>query len=130
MSEGLTVPCTSAAGLVGAISNHWPVVIAGASEIANGVMGLGTGAVAAISRGASGVLVGMNDGHVVTTPYADVVGKRIALDHEPADVRVVRLRTYLCNSTATRIVAAHARLRSQASRSIGSMRSTYCIGGR
>lgn len=43
MSDGLTVPFALAAGLAGAVSNHWLVVIAGASEIAAGAIAMGLG---------------------------------------------------------------------------------------
>lgn len=43
MSDGLTVPFALAAGLGGAVSNHWLVVIAGASEIAAGAIAMGLG---------------------------------------------------------------------------------------
>jgi 6-phosphofructokinase 1 len=43
---------------------------------------LGAGAVAALDRGESGVLVGMIDGRVTATPYAEIVGKQKPLDPE------------------------------------------------
>lgn len=43
---------------------------------------LGAGAVAALNRGETGVLVGMIDGQVKTTPYAEIVGKQKPLDPE------------------------------------------------
>ena len=43
MSDGLTVPFALAAGLAGAVSNHWLVVIAGASELAAGSIAMGLG---------------------------------------------------------------------------------------
>jgi VIT1/CCC1 family predicted Fe2+/Mn2+ transporter len=43
MSDGLTVPFALAAGLAGAVSNHWLVVIAGASEMAAGSIAMGLG---------------------------------------------------------------------------------------
>jgi 6-phosphofructokinase 1 len=43
---------------------------------------LGAGAVAALARGESGVLVGMVRGRVRTTPLADVVGKQKPIDPE------------------------------------------------
>lgn len=43
---------------------------------------LGAGAVAALNRGESGVLVGMIDGQVTTTPYAEIVGRQKPLDPE------------------------------------------------
>ena len=43
MSDGLTVPFALAAGLAGAVSNHWLVVIAGSSEIAAGAIAMGLG---------------------------------------------------------------------------------------
>ncbi len=43
MSDGLTVPFALAAGLAGAVSNHWLVVIAGASEMAAGAIAMGLG---------------------------------------------------------------------------------------
>jgi 6-phosphofructokinase 1 len=43
---------------------------------------LGAGAVAALNRGESGVLVGMIDGQVTTTPYAKIVGKQKPIDLE------------------------------------------------
>jgi 6-phosphofructokinase 1 len=41
---------------------------------------LGAGAVDALERGESGVLVGMINGHVTTTPYVEIVGKRKPID--------------------------------------------------
>ncbi len=43
---------------------------------------LGAGAVAALARGESGVLVGMQQGRVATTPLADIVGVQKPLDPE------------------------------------------------
>lgn len=43
MSDGLTVPFALAAGLSGAVQNHWLVVIAGASEMAAGSIAMGLG---------------------------------------------------------------------------------------
>lgn len=43
MSDGLTVPFALAAGLAGAVSNHWLVVIAGVSEVAAGSVAMGLG---------------------------------------------------------------------------------------
>src|SRR4051794_12219980 len=43
MSDGLTVPFALAAGLAGAVDNHWLIVIAGASEIAAGSIAMGLG---------------------------------------------------------------------------------------
>jgi len=43
MSDGLTVPFALAAGLAGAVSNHWLVVIAGLSEISAGAIAMGLG---------------------------------------------------------------------------------------
>jgi VIT1/CCC1 family predicted Fe2+/Mn2+ transporter len=43
MSDGLTVPFALAAGLAGAVSNHWLVVIAGSSEMAAGAIAMGLG---------------------------------------------------------------------------------------
>src|SRR6478735_7497636 len=43
MSDGLTVPFALAAGLAGAVSNHWLIVIAGASELAAGSIAMGLG---------------------------------------------------------------------------------------
>jgi len=43
MSDGLTVPFALAAGLAGAVSNHWLVVVAGASELAAGSIAMGLG---------------------------------------------------------------------------------------
>ncbi len=43
MADGLTVPFALAAGLAGAVSNHWLVVIAGASEMAAGSIAMGLG---------------------------------------------------------------------------------------
>lgn len=43
MSDGLTVPFALAAGLAGAVSNHWIVVIAGSSEVAAGAVAMGLG---------------------------------------------------------------------------------------
>jgi len=42
----------------------------------------GLGAVEAIERGEFGVLVGIKDNHIVTTPYEEVVGKSKPLDEE------------------------------------------------
>jgi 6-phosphofructokinase 1 len=41
---------------------------------------LGAGAVAALDRGETGVLVGMINGHVTTTPYTDVAGRTKPID--------------------------------------------------
>lgn len=43
MSDGLTVPFALAAGLAGAVSDHWVVVVAGAAEIAAGSVAMGLG---------------------------------------------------------------------------------------
>jgi 6-phosphofructokinase 1 len=43
---------------------------------------LGAGAVAALNRGQSGVLVGMIDGQVTCTPFAEIVGKQKPIDPE------------------------------------------------
>lgn len=43
---------------------------------------LGAGAVAALHQGASGVLVGMIEGQVTCTPFAEIVGKQKAIDPE------------------------------------------------
>ena len=43
---------------------------------------LGAGAVAALDRGESGVLVGMIDGQVTTTPLAEIIGKQKPIDQE------------------------------------------------
>jgi 6-phosphofructokinase 1 len=43
---------------------------------------LGAGAVAALARGEHGVLVGMVQGRVQTTPLADIVGKQKSIDPE------------------------------------------------
>jgi VIT1/CCC1 family predicted Fe2+/Mn2+ transporter len=43
MSDGLTVPFALAAGLSGAVQNHWLVVIAGAAEMAAGSIAMGLG---------------------------------------------------------------------------------------
>lgn len=43
---------------------------------------LGAGAVAALTRGEQGVLVGLNEGKVTTTPLAEVVGVPKAIDPE------------------------------------------------
>jgi 6-phosphofructokinase 1 len=43
---------------------------------------LGAGAVEALARGESGVLVGMIDGQVTSTPYAEIVGKQKPIDPE------------------------------------------------
>jgi 6-phosphofructokinase 1 len=43
---------------------------------------LGAGAVAALGRGESGVLVGMINGKVATTPYAEIIGKQKPIDPE------------------------------------------------
>ena len=42
----------------------------------------GLGAVEAIERGEFGVLVGIHDNHIITTPYEEVVGKSKPLDEE------------------------------------------------
>lgn len=43
---------------------------------------LGAGAVAALNRGESGVLVGMIHGQVTTTPLAEIIGKQKSIDQE------------------------------------------------
>lgn len=43
MSDGLTVPFALAAGLSGAVQNHWLIVIAGAAEMAAGSIAMGLG---------------------------------------------------------------------------------------
>lgn len=43
---------------------------------------LGAGAVAALNRGEAGVLVGMIDGQVTTTPLAEITGKQKPIDQE------------------------------------------------
>jgi vacuolar iron transporter family protein len=43
MSDGLTVPFALAAGLSGAVTNHWLIVIAGAAEMAAGSIAMGLG---------------------------------------------------------------------------------------
>ncbi len=43
---------------------------------------LGAGAVAAPARGEKGILVGLNVGHVITTPLAEVAGVRKVIDPE------------------------------------------------
>jgi 6-phosphofructokinase 1 len=43
---------------------------------------LGAGAVAALNRGEAGVLVGMIDGQVTCTPFAEIVGKQKPIDPE------------------------------------------------
>ena len=43
MSDGLTVPFAQAAGLSGAVQNHWLVVVAGAAEMAAGSIAMGLG---------------------------------------------------------------------------------------
>ena len=43
---------------------------------------LGAGGSAALSRGESGVLVGMQLGRVTTTPLADIVGRHKEIDPE------------------------------------------------
>ncbi|MDQ6766028.1 MAG: VIT1/CCC1 transporter family protein, partial [Chloroflexota bacterium] len=43
MSDGLTVPFALAAGLAGAVNNHWLIVIAGASELTAGSIAMGLG---------------------------------------------------------------------------------------
>jgi 6-phosphofructokinase 1 len=43
---------------------------------------LGAGAVEALARGEEGVLVGMNNGAVTTTPYSEVVGVQKSIDAE------------------------------------------------
>ena len=50
---------------------------------------LGAGAIAALARGKTGVLVGMLQGRVQTTPLADVVGSQKEID--PELVRLVRV---------------------------------------
>jgi len=42
----------------------------------------GLGAIEAIDRGEFGVLVGIQDNHIVTTPYSEVIGKSKPLDEE------------------------------------------------
>ena len=42
----------------------------------------GLGAIEAISRGEFGVLVGIHDNHIITTPYSEVVGRAKPLDEE------------------------------------------------
>lgn len=48
MSDGLTVPFALAAGLAGAVSNHWLIVIGGLSEIAAGSIAMGMGGFLAV----------------------------------------------------------------------------------
>src|SRR5436305_15208079 len=43
MSDGLTVPFALAAGLAGAVHDHWLIVIGGLSEIAAGSIAMGMG---------------------------------------------------------------------------------------
>lgn len=43
MSDGLTVPFALAAGLAGAVSNHWLIVIGGVAEMAAGSIAMGMG---------------------------------------------------------------------------------------
>ena len=43
MSDGLTVPFALAAGLSGAVQDHWLVVVAGAAEVAAGSIAMGLG---------------------------------------------------------------------------------------
>jgi len=43
MSDGLTVPFALAAGLAGAVQNHWLIVIGGLAEIAAGSIAMGMG---------------------------------------------------------------------------------------
>ena len=43
MSDGLTVPFALAAGLSGAVQNHWLIVVAGAAEMAAGSIAMGLG---------------------------------------------------------------------------------------
>lgn len=43
MSDGLTVPFALAAGLSGAVQDHWLIVIAGAAEMAAGSIAMGLG---------------------------------------------------------------------------------------
>ena len=43
MSDGLTVPFALAAGLAGAVSNHWLIVVGGIAEIAAGSIAMGMG---------------------------------------------------------------------------------------
>src|SRR5579862_5328359 len=43
MSDGLTVPFALAAGLAGAVSNHWLIVIGGLAEMAAGSIAMGMG---------------------------------------------------------------------------------------
>jgi 6-phosphofructokinase 1 len=50
---------------------------------------LGAGAVDALARGERGVLVGMIDGHVQTTPYAEIVGRTKSID--PDLLRLARV---------------------------------------
>ncbi len=43
MSDGLTVPFALAAGLSGAVQNHWLIVVAGSAEMAAGSIAMGLG---------------------------------------------------------------------------------------
>src|SRR5947209_13203066 len=43
MSDGLTVPFALAAGLAGAVSNHWLIVIGGLAEMTAGSIAMGMG---------------------------------------------------------------------------------------
>lgn len=43
MSDGLTVPFALAAGLAGALSNHWLIVVGGVAEMAAGSIAMGMG---------------------------------------------------------------------------------------
>lgn len=43
MSDGLTVPFALAAGLAGAVSSHWLIVVGGTAEIAAGSIAMGMG---------------------------------------------------------------------------------------
>lgn len=43
MSDGLTVPFALAAGLAGAVTNHWLIIIGGLAEIEAGSIAMGMG---------------------------------------------------------------------------------------
>jgi 6-phosphofructokinase 1 len=56
----------------------------GAPTAADRVLGskFGLGAIEAIDRGEFGVLVGIQNNHIVTTPFSEVIGKSKPLDED------------------------------------------------
>lgn len=80
MSDGLTVPFALAAGLAGAVSNHWLIVIAGASELAAGSIAMGLG----------GYLAARSDADAYRTERAREQQEIIELpDRETDEVRTI-----------------------------------------